>query len=617
MKKTIYTLLVATLALTATSSRAQLVETIAGQPLAGYSGDGGAATAAAIDGPIGITADGKGNIYFADFGNRVIRKIDASGIITTVAGKASGAFPGDGGPATEASISCTGVAVDASGTLYFADHGNSRVCKIDGAGILTTIAGDGTPGSTGDGGPATAARLGSPYDIDIDASGNIYIADRGYSKIRKVDVSGNISTIAGTGTFGYSGDGGAATAAEINGPISVAVDAAGNVYIADYGNHLVRKVNTAGIMSTFAGTGITGSLGDGGPATAAQLAGVCNIKADGAGNIYMAEDATGSMVRVVNAAGIIDRYAGVPGMPGYTGDGGPALAAKFYNTRGVGIDPAGNVFICDAGNYRIRRVGTTNHAPSFTGGATQSFALCGNTTGSINSLLTVDDTDASQTKKWSAVNPPAHGSVAITYSTSVSGSTLTPTGLSYTPVAGYSGADAFSVRVTDGLSSDTIAVSVTVNAAPAPVLTVSGITLSTTATFTAYQWLSGSTPIAGETNATYTPTADGSYAVTVTDAGGCAGTSALQAVSVTSVHDVVAGNISLYPNPVVNGQFKVNVPTANTPVRIVITNVLGKQVKELTATANSPVTVGMDVPGFYFLSAATETGKYTAKLIVQ
>jgi len=618
MKKTIYTLLVATLALTATSSRAQLVTTVAGGPVAGYSGDGGAATAAEISNPIGVVADGAGNVYFADFSNGVVRKIDAAGIITTFAGKAFGAYPGDGGPATDASLAATGLAVDASGNVYIADNGNHRICKVNSLGIITTIAGTGAAGSSGDGGPATAAKLNAPYDVDVDGAGNIYIADRGNHEIRKIDGSGNITTIAGTGVSGYTGDGGNATAAKISGPLGVGVDAAGNVYVADYNNHVVRKIDLSGTMTTFAGTGTVGSSGDGGPATAAQLSGVCNVKVDGVGNVYMAEDATGNMVRVVNNSGLIDRYAGFPGMSGFSGEGGPANSAKFYNTRGVAIDPAGNVFISDAGNNRVRRVGTTNHAPSFTGGATQSIGVCGNTAGPINSLLTVDDTDATQVKTWSAVNSPAHGSLVITYSTSVSGSTLTPTGLSYSPVAGYSGADAFSVRVTDGLSSDTISVAVSVNAAPAPVLSVSGITLSTTATFAGYQWLSGSTPIAGETNATYTPSADGSYAVTVTDAGGCAGTSALQAVSVTSVHDVAAGNIFLYPNPVVNGQFSLNVPaTTNMPVRIVITNVLGKQVKELTATANSPVTVSMDVPGVYFLSAITEAGKYTAKLIVQ
>lgn len=618
MKKTIYTLLAATLALTATSSRAQLVTTIAGGMFSGYSGDGGTATAAKIDGPIGIVADGGGNVYFADYNNGVVRKIDASGIITTVAGNASGAFPGDGGQATDASIAPTGVSLDAAGNLYIADNGNSRICKVNTSGILTTIAGNGTSGSSGDGGPATAALLRNPYDLDIDGSGNIYIADRNNNKIRKIDATGIISTIAGTGTTGYTGDAGAATAATISGPLSVCVDPTGSVYVADYGNHVVRKISTSGIMSTFAGTGVSGGLGDGAPATAAQLAGVCNLKADGSGNIYLAEDATGNMVRVINTAGIIDRFAGVPGMSGFGGEGGPAIVAKFYNVRGVAIDPAGNVFISDAGNSRIRRVGTTNHAPSFISGATQTLITCENATTPINSLLTVDDTDATQTKKWSAVNSPAHGSLAITYSTSVSGSTLTPTGLSYSPGAGYSGTDAFSVRVTDGLASDTISVSVTVNAAPAPILAVSGITLSTTVAFATYQWLLGSTPIAGETSATYTPTADGSYAVSVTDAGGCAGTSALQAVSVTGVHDVLAGSISLYPNPVVSGLFILNVPsTTNVPVHVVISNVLGKKVKELTATANRPVTVTMDLPGVYFLSAATETGKYTAKLIIQ
>lgn len=621
MKKTIYALMICTLALTKEAAKAQLATTVAGISISGYTGDGAAATAAQINGPIGIVADGAGNIYFADYGNGVVRKIDAAGIISTVAGSATGIYPGDGGPATAASIAPTGVAIDGAGNLYIADNGNNRICKVNTAGILSTVAGDGTSGYGGDGGAATLAQLRAPYDLDIDGAGNMYIADRGNNRIRKVDGSGNISTLAGTGTAGYTGDGTAATAAKLSGPLSVGLDGAGNVYVADYNNHVIRKINTAGIITTFAGTGVSGSLGDGGPATAAQLAGVCNVKADGLGNIYLAEDATGNMVRVVYPSGVIDRFAGVPGLAGFSGEGGLALSAKFSNTRGVCADPAGNVYISDAGNARIRKVSTTNHAPVFASGASQTLTVCQNAIAmSINALVVVDDTDASQTKTWSVSSPAAHGTLSAAYATATTGTGLTPTGLSYTPTPGYSGPDAFSIRVTDVLSSDTISIAVTVNAAPAPVLSAAALTLSTTVSFVTYQWLNGSTAIAGETNPTYTATADGSYAVTVTDAGGCPGTSATYALTVpTAVNDITLSGIMLYPNPVTNRLLTIRIPAATAETtHLTITNILGEKVKEVEIATNATFTINLDLPvGLYFLSATTEHGKYQAKVMLQ
>ena len=232
------------------------IETVAGYvPL----GDGGAATAAALMNPGGVAVDAAGTLYIADTDNNRIRKVTTAGVITTVAGNGLAGAGGDGGQAVFASLhSPHGVAVDAAGNLYIADTDNNRIRKVTPAGIITTVAGTGISGHSGDGGPATAARLNYPVGVAVDAAGNLYIADTGNSRIRKVTPAGVITTLAGTGIGGYSGDGGPATAAQLKYPFGVAVDAAGNLYIADSGNNSIRKVTPAGIITTVAGNGTAG-----------------------------------------------------------------------------------------------------------------------------------------------------------------------------------------------------------------------------------------------------------------------------------------------------------------------------------------------------------------------
>ena len=327
------------------------ITTIAGG-VAGFSGDGGPAAAASLRGPSGVAVDAAGNVYIADTGNYRVRKI-TSGTITTIAGNGSFRYGGDGGPGTSAFLyQPNGLAMDSSGSIYIADTSNNRVRKLAATGVITTIAGNGMASFGGDGGPATNAALNSPYGVAVDAAGNVYIADVLNYRIRRVTPGGLISTIAGNGSLGFSGDSGPATNASLASAMGVGADAAGNVYIADTGNYRVRKVTPAGIISTVAGNGLAGYSGDGGPALSASLNGPWGVNVDAAGNIYIAE-IQNYRVRLVTPGGIITTIAG-HGTQGSFGDGGPATAAVLSEPRRTWLDAAGNLYIADA--YRVRRV---------------------------------------------------------------------------------------------------------------------------------------------------------------------------------------------------------------------------------------------------------------------
>ncbi len=279
---------------------AGIITTFAGRDssgvgIAGYNGDGGQATNAELNSPSSVTIDAAGNLYIADWNNNRIRKVNTAGIITTIAGTGLGAgthtccYGGDGGLAIAAELNDPfSLAFDAAGNLFVADGGNNRIRKINTAGIISTIAGNGTQGYSGDGGAATAAELHNAAFVTLDATGNLYITDN--SRIRKINTSGIISTFCGNGTMGFSGDGGQATNAEFTNPAGLVFDAIGNLYISDYSNFRIRKVNTAGIISTIAGNGTFGYSGDGGLATAAEFRDPAGITLDAAGNLYIADD---------------------------------------------------------------------------------------------------------------------------------------------------------------------------------------------------------------------------------------------------------------------------------------------------------------------------------------
>jgi hypothetical protein len=343
------------------------ITTVAGNGAGGFSGDGGQAASSSLCYPASLVTDAAGDLYISDSCNQRIRKVDTSGTITTVAGNGGNGFSGDGGPATSASMSGPyGITFDSTGNLYFVDQGNNRIRKIDTSGIITTVAGNGTLGYSGDGGPATSASLGYPTGVVFDASGNFYISDLQNSRIRKVDTTGTISTFAGNGLYGYSGDGGPATSASLSKPQGVGIDSAGTLYISDQGNYRLREVNTSGTITTLAGNGTPVYLGDGGPATAAGLAGPAGLAFDAAGDLYIADQGN-QRIRKVDTSRTITTVAG-NGTYGLSGDGGSATGANLANPAAVAFDAAGNLYIADQANNRIRKVNASGTIATVVGG---------------------------------------------------------------------------------------------------------------------------------------------------------------------------------------------------------------------------------------------------------
>jgi sugar lactone lactonase YvrE len=342
----------------------QIVTTTAG----GFFGDGGAATSAGLDYPRFIVEDQAGNIYFTDSYNNRIRKINSAGKISTFAGTGIGGFSGDGGLARNAMLFAPiGLAFDPAGNMIVADDGNNRIRKIDTAGVISTIAGTGQAGFSGDGGPAIAAQMNAPWGLVLDTAGNIYFSDILNERIRKIDGAGIITTVAGNGTEGYNGDGIPATLAELDLPRDLAVDAVGNVFIADTMNHRVRVVSVLGVINTFAGNGIQGYTGDGGPATSAEIGNPRGVLVHG--NSLLIANGGHATIRIVNfTTGIIQTFAGSD--IGYDGDGNPPLLTEFDGPTGLLFTSTGSLLVGDQGNARIREVTptvTTTKAGGFVG----------------------------------------------------------------------------------------------------------------------------------------------------------------------------------------------------------------------------------------------------------
>ena len=353
------------------------ITTVAGTGWRGFSGDNGLATSAQLNDPVGVAVDAAGNLFIAETGNQRIRKVDTAGIITTIAGTGAAGFSGDGGPATSAQLSTpSGVAVDRTGNLFIADAWNNRIRTVDTTGTITTVAGTDSSGFSGDGGPATSAQLAYPVGVVVDPAGNLFIADIVNQRIREVDTASTITTVAGTGAGGFSGDGGLATGAQLSFPSGVAVDPAGSLFIADRGNNRIRTVDTAGTITTVAGSGTDTFSGDGGLATSAQLSYPSGVAVDRAGNLFIA-DAWNDRIRAVDTTGMITTVAGT-GAAGFSGDDGSATNAQLYVAFvypiGVAMDPAGNLFIADVANNRVRTVDTAGTITTVAGSGAFGFS---------------------------------------------------------------------------------------------------------------------------------------------------------------------------------------------------------------------------------------------------
>ena len=333
-----------------------VIDTIAGTGEEGFAGDGGPALRAKFLTPQSLAIDSDGNLYVADRNNGRVRRIDADGNISTVAGNGTSrptAPSGDGGPAVEARLaSPVSIALDRLGNLFVAEFAADRVRKIDTSGIISTIAGTGVQGSGGDGGPALEAQLDQPNAIAVDADRNVYVAEYGGKRIRKIDSAGTISTLAGNGVEGFGGDGGPATEAQLDFVGAIAVDATGNVYFTDLNTARVRKVDPSGTITTVAGGGIQESRGDGGPATAAQIGTPSGLALDADGNLFVTEFWDG-WIRKVDAQGFISTIAGT-GEQYSAGDGGPAVDAALDRPAGLAVDPAGRVYVAESYGHRIR-----------------------------------------------------------------------------------------------------------------------------------------------------------------------------------------------------------------------------------------------------------------------
>ena len=335
-----------------------IIQTIAGTGDAGYSGDGGPATAATLREPFMCDFDPAGNLVFSEARNHCVRRIDAqTGVITTLVGDGEAGYSGDGGPAAQARLNEPySLTVDSNGDIYIVDRLNAAVRKVDAStGNISTVAGIGEPGYGGDGGPGPLAQLREPNDCFLDGRGGLLIADIQDQRIRRLDLNtGIINTFAGNGEKVRAGDGLPATQASILGARAVCMDGSGNTYIAEREGNGVRKVDAGGAMSTLAGTGERGYTGDGGPASAATWGAPKAIRCDAAGDVIVV-DTENHAIRRINAAGIVTTIAG--GHLGGDGDGGPATEAGLERPHGCGIGPDGTLYIADSNNHRVRAVG--------------------------------------------------------------------------------------------------------------------------------------------------------------------------------------------------------------------------------------------------------------------
>lgn len=326
--------------------------------MGGYGGDGYTATAGTLNGPQNIALDKVGNVYIVDYYNFRVRKIKKSdNTIVTFAGNGLTGYTGDGTAATNAKMNPKGVACDFRGNVYISDNVHNVIRKVNNLNIISTYAGTGSAGYFGDGGSALSAQFNTPFGMACDKKGNLYIADAGNHVVRMIDTFGVISTVAGDGTPGYSGDGFSATTAQLDSPFAVAVAPSGSIVIADHNNNVVRMVDPSGVISTIAGDGAFAYSGDGGLGINASFNYPTGVAVDTAGNVFIS-DSYNNVIRELDILGTINTVVG-NGAPGFGGDLGGPLGANLFHPYGIAVDTFGSFFIADANNQRIRKVYTT------------------------------------------------------------------------------------------------------------------------------------------------------------------------------------------------------------------------------------------------------------------
>jgi sugar lactone lactonase YvrE len=518
------------------------IGTIAGNGDYGFSDGTGQAVTAQIDTAYAVGADSRGTVYVADTLNHRIRKVGADGTIATIAGTGQEGFSGDNGPGSNAMIAFPrGLATDLRGNLYIADSGNFRVRRLAPDGTITTFAGSGIDGFSGDGGPATLAQMRMPRGLATDSAGNVYIADSWNYRIRRVDLNGVIQTIAGTGENGYSGDGGRAAVAALGFVQALAVDSSLNIYVSDALNHVVRRINAAGIIQTVAGNGSGGWAGDGGNAAAAQLNYPRGLALDPPGNLYVADSAN-NRIRQVSTSGTIKTVAGT-GEAGFGGDSQSALSAKLNYPYGLAGNSGGNIYVGDLRNYRIRQANLSAALPlSITTTTTLPQGAVG-----VSYSYTLVAAGGSPPDTWSLSSGALPSGLSLSSAGTITG---TPTTI---------GNSTFAVRVTDGSSANatqtfslTIASVFTITTDP---VLLSGFvggaysqTLSAAGGNPPYTWASsGALPpgltLSASGTITGTPTVAGGYAFTirVTDSASATATKASTLTVMASSSLVRAG----------------------------------------------------------------------------
>jgi type IX secretion system substrate protein/NHL repeat-containing protein len=695
------------------NAKAQIISTVAGDGAAGFFGDGGAATAAVLYDPRGLTFDVAGNMYIADYGNSRVRMINTAGVISTFvsgvglasgvafdvfgnlyitnlsdnyvrkittagsyyifAGNGTGGYTGDGGPATAAELHQTaGVACDMAGNVYISDYSNNRIRMVNTAGIISTFAGGGSSG-LGDGGPATAAGLGSPEGLCFDGAGNLYIADLGNNRIRKVNTAGIITTVAGNGTLGYAGDGGQATAAALQYPMGVSFDAIGNMYIADQSNDRIRRVSTAGIISTIAGNGYDapssgGYAGDGGPATAAELNHPSGVGFDAAGNLYIADN-NNDVIRKVTCTPVVN----ISGVNSVCPGGGTMLTASGANTYAWSSNAGGVLTSTVTLSPAVATVYTVTGTSVFGCTATQTISvhinslpivsiggnssICigahtiltgmgantytwnsGSNTNAIsvnptsNTTYTVTGTDGNGCENSDTITVVVNPLPVITVNSGTicagQAFTITPSGANtYT----YSSGSAvvtptvnttYTVKGTDGndcVNTPAATCTVMVNASPIISVNTSTICTGSTATLTAsgantYTWNTGATGA----SISPSPTVTTNYTVTGTDANNCMNTDTLSVIVVdctTGIEQFANINeLNIYPNPN-KGNFVIE-PSSATKQTMQVYDVNGKLVLSQSINGKTTIDASSLNEGVYNISLTSGEGVVNKRVVI-